>query len=423
MRHGRIGLLLFLLPALGLAEFEFDFDVGRYERKPYEVSGYLQGTFEHFLLDRESAFYALNFPDGQRRDFQRYRATGNLSGQYRWDDTTLNGRLQAEWRDDVFGSSDDVTAQELYLNHRSSDRLSAEAGKRTLRWGTGYAWNPVAFLERPKDPTDPDLTREGFVLAQAEYVRSFAGPLRTLVLNPLILPVNDDLNEDFGADSALNPAGRVYLLYRDTDIHLTARASGSRPGALGIALSRNLAPHFEVHAELAGFGRREVTVVDDDGTLGSRDARSTDVLLGLRYLTQGETTWIAEYYRNGAGYTRQEIRNFFDLARESGEDPLVQRRAAQARASGYGAPQVMRDYLYLRVRNNEPRDLLYWAVGGTAIVNLNDGSASLIPELSYTGIANLEVRGRLAALTGGRNTEFGERQNAWRLELRARYSF
>ena len=102
MRHGWFGLLLFLLPALGFAEFEFDFDVGRYERKPYEVSGYLQGTVEHFLL------------------------------------------------------------------------------------------------------------------------------------------------------------------YRDTDIHLTARASGSRPGALGIALSRNLAPHLEVHAELAGFGRREVAVVNED---------------------------------------------------------------------------------------------------------------------------------------------------------------
>jgi len=111
------------------------------------------------------------------------------------------------------------------------------------------------------------------------------------------------------------------------------------------------------------------------------------------------------------------------VARESGDDPAVQRRAAQARASGYGAPQVMRDYLYLRVRHSEPWDLLYWAVGGTAIVNLNDGSASLIPELSYAGIANLEVRARLAALTGGRNTEFGERQNDWRLEIRARYSF
>ena len=37
-----------------------------------------------------------------------------------------------------------------------------EAGKRTLRWGKGYAWNPIGFVERPKDPNDPDLAREGY---------------------------------------------------------------------------------------------------------------------------------------------------------------------------------------------------------------------------------------------------------------------
>ncbi|MBS0002049.1 MAG: hypothetical protein KFF45_03120, partial [Thioalkalivibrio sp.] len=86
-------------------------------------------------------------------------------------------------------------------------------------------------------------------------------------------------------------------------------------------------------------------------------------------------------------------------------------------------PQVMRDYLYLRARRNEPWGQVYWNLGATAIVNLHDGSASVLPEVTYTGIRNLELRGRLAALTGGRDTEFGERQNDWRLEIRARYRF
>jgi hypothetical protein len=416
-------LLASLLPSIAQGEFEFDFDVGSYERKPYEVSGYLEGTFEHFVLDRDAALYALLFPNAEQRSFKRYRATGNLSGLYRWDATTLNGRLQAEVRDDVFGSSEDVTAQELYLTHEPSERVSLEAGKRTLRWGAGYAWNPVAFLERPKDPTDPELTREGFVMASAEYVRSFDGPLRTLVIQPVILPVNDELNDDFGQDTALNPALRMYLLYRDTDIHLLARANGSRAGALGIALSRNLAPHFEVHGELAAFGTREVRVLNDDGTLGSRGAQRADLLLGLRYLTESDTTWIAEYYHNGAGYTRSELEDFFALARDAPEDATTRARAAAARQAGYGGPQVMRDYLYLRARRNEPWGWVYWNLGATAVVNLHDGSASVLPEVTYTGIRNLELRGRLAALTGGRNTEFGERQNDWRMEIRARYRF
>ncbi len=126
---------------------------GSGKREPYWVSGYLQGTFEHFLLDRDSALYGLNFPDGQRRHFQHYCVTGNMSGQYRWDDATLNGRLQAEWWEDVFGGSDDITVQEVYLSHRASDRLPAEVGKRTLRWAPAMPGTPSPFLSIPRTQT------------------------------------------------------------------------------------------------------------------------------------------------------------------------------------------------------------------------------------------------------------------------------
>ena len=29
-----------------------------------------------------------------------------------------------------------------------------------MKWGKGYAWNPVNFIDRPKDPYDPDLPIE-----------------------------------------------------------------------------------------------------------------------------------------------------------------------------------------------------------------------------------------------------------------------
>jgi hypothetical protein len=49
-------------------------------------------------------------------------------------------------------------------------------GKKSLRWGTGYAWNPVAFFDRPKDPDAPKLNLEGFILASA-----------SLIMNPAVL--------------------------------------------------------------------------------------------------------------------------------------------------------------------------------------------------------------------------------------------
>jgi hypothetical protein len=46
----------------------------------------------------------------------------------------------------------------------------------------------------------------------------------------------------------------------------------------------------------------------------------------------------------------------------------------------------------------------------TWMMNLNDGSYSLTPELLYTGITNLELRRRIGFIIGTRNTEFGEKR-------------
>jgi hypothetical protein len=57
------------------------------------------------------------------------------------------------------------------------------------------------------------------------------------------------------------------------------------------------------------------------------------------------------------------------------------------------------------------------------MINLDDHSFQVNPELLYTGVKNLEFRLRYFALVGGSNTEFGERPNRQRLELRVRYYF
>jgi hypothetical protein len=410
--------LLLLAGAASVADEEFSFDADQYARRAYELGGHLEAGAEQLRLDRDAA---LATPGDDA--YERYRAVAELSGLYRWEKATLNGLLHAEARDDPAGRSDVATLYELYLAARPSERLGLEVGKRSLRWGKGYAFNPVAFLERPKDATDPELSREGFVMAGAEVVRSFDGPLRTVAFTPVLLPVSADLNDGFGREDDLNVAARLYLLYRDTDIDLMLRRGDSRPDALGLDFARNLATHFELHGEVAWFDGREVAVLRADDTLTTRKAEGPDLLLGLRYLTVAETTWIVEYYRNGAGYTPAEMRRFFDLTRAAADTPVLRAPAMAAREAGYLVPQPMRDYLYLKATQKEPFDALYWSAGATAILNLHDGSASLIPEAVYTGITDLELRGRLALLSGGRDSDFGERPTDWRLELRARWFF
>jgi hypothetical protein len=80
----------------------------------------------------------------------------------------------------------------------------------------------------------------------------------------------------------------------------------------------------------------------------------------------------------------------------------------------------MRDYLYLRISQKEPFDILYITPAITTILNLDDRSFSLSPELVYDGITNLELRLKGTVLVGDSFSEYGEKPNDARLELRVR---
>jgi hypothetical protein len=75
------------------------------------------------------------------------------------------------------------------------------------------------------------------------------------------------------------------------------------------------------------------------------------------------------------------------------------------------------------VSQKEPFDILYFTPAVTTILNLDDRSFSLSPELLYTGITNLELRLKATALIGDNFSEYGEKPNDARLELRVRYYF
>ena len=89
----------------------------------------------------------------------------------------------------------------------------------------------------------------------------------------------------------------------------------------------------------------------------------------------------------------------------------------------YTRQAAMRDYLYARVSQKEPFDILYLTPAVTAIANLQAQSLSLAPELVYTGITNLELRLKGTAIIGSSQSEYGEKPNDARIELRVRYYF
>jgi hypothetical protein len=102
---------------------------------------------------------------------------------------------------------------------------------------------------------------------------------------------------------------------------------------------------------------------------------------------------------------------------------MLLNKASNLTTGNYGKPNPMRDYLYLRASQKEPFDILYFTPAITFITNISDKSTSISPELVYTGVTNLELRLKAIFLAGRKDSDFGEKQNAYKVELRARYYF
>jgi hypothetical protein len=422
------GLLLAHATGAWAAE-SFTFDASQFEKKPFEFGGYVEFKQQHSELNQDGAIYLLNFYQDPRQTLDQTTLTFKPSGKFRYGDASLNFRADVEASWETRDYDDEARFDELFGSYKPDPGLTLDAGKIALKWGTGYAWNPVGFVQRAKDPNDPDLAREGFVVLAPDWITNFQGDLRTVALTPVLLPTSSDVNSDFGTGSHLNVAAKLYLLYKDTDIDFLFLSNGSRSRRYGFDFARNLATNLEIHGEWARIEgvRQQVTTAAGNTTVAQGAASS--YLLGMRYLSAQDTTYILEYYHNGPGLTETEIKSFVQFVDNAyaqfvatGNDAQLQRAASLAR-TGFGQPNPGRNYAYLRITQKEPFDILYFTPGITAIVNADDGSSSITPELVYTGIKNTEFRLRAVFLNGGAGTEFGERQFSNRIEFRARLYF
>jgi len=422
--------LCIMLPPWAGAEESYSFDPGEIEKKPYSFGGYVEFKPIAFGLDRDSALYKLRFFNDPRGT-TLWEANGRiqLEGSYEKSIFRIYGKTNTDLKASYSGESERSTFYELYGSVKPLHGLKFEVGKKTMKWGKGYAWNPVAFVDRPKDPDEPEQAMEGYILATADYIKSFEGPLKTFSFTPVLFPVYDHVNGDFGNNNNLNIAGRFYFLLYDTDIDFMFMTGGSRPDRYGFDFSRNITTNFEVHGELAYIRNVPKNILDENGNRQQTEGDAVSYLIGLRYLTTFDLTAIIEYYHNGAGFSRDEMKNYYtyiargyDTYQTAGNVALLG-NALQMAEGGYGRANAMTDYLYVRLSQKEPFDILYFTPALTGMMNLRDGSFSLTPEFLYTGFTNWELRLRAGIIAGARNTDFGEKQTDYRIELRVGYYF
>ncbi len=422
--------MFWLIPAVVGAEESYSFDPAETEKKSNHIGGYVEFKPILFGLDRDSAFYKQRFfSDPRGQNLLEANGRIQLEGSFEKNIFRIYAKTNTDLKSSYSGESERTTFYEAYGSVKPSSNLKFDIGKKTMKWGKGYAWNPVAFVDRPKDPDDPETAMEGYVLATADYIKSFEGPLKTFSFTPVLFPVYDHVNDTFGNNYKLNVAGRFYFLLYDTDIDLMFMTGGSRTDRYGIDFSRNITTNFEVHGELAYVQNFQKNVLDVNGNRYQVEGDALSYVIGIRHLTTFDLTTIIEYYHNGMGFSGDDMKNYYTYITrgyntyQTTGNAAALGNAQQMAEGGYGRSSAMGNYLYVRCSQKEPFDILYFTPSLTWMMNTDDQSWSLTPELLYTGITNWEFRLRTGIISGTKNSDFGEKQNDYRIELRVGYYF
>lgn len=414
------GFILAIVPVQYAAAEDFSFDIGSYQKKPYEVSGYIGATVTQFNVDDNSAFSGLSFQDSLPEDFRRLNGELELNGLYRVDQGNLQFRLFSEYQTDTLNTLDTHTLQEAYWHYQPNVNWQLNLGKQSVKWGKGYAWNPVGFIERLKNPNDPEANREGYTMLATEWNHSFSGSIQNLNTSFYALPETDNLNSDLSDKNTLLIAIKTSLLIHTTDLDFYLSHSSVHKTGMGFSFASNLSSNLEIHGDLAWRRNVNQTRISND-SLQSWNESQFQSLLGFRYLSDNEITWIFEWLHKPQAFSKSDMNEFYRLVKSTDSEQL--KLAKQARLNGYGEVNPGKDSLYLKASQKDWLDVVYLNAALSGFYNPHDQSFSLSPELIYPPFKNSEIRLKSSHLFGSRNSEYGEKLSDNKLEIRFRWYF
>jgi hypothetical protein len=200
--------------------------------------------------------------------------------------------------------------------------LDITAGRVIETWGTGYAWNPTAFISPRKNPSDPGDRRSAY--RGRDMIRA----------DVLVRGTNISV---YAVDGGTY-AARVYRLVAGTDIslHLTRDRQG-------ISLSRVFGDALELHGE----------------------ASRRHALAGGQYTFRNNVNLVLEVYHGGDGLSAAEWRDFRGRVGDARDGSAL--RAANRE---YAPLRMGRNYAFARVYR--PGFLDGELI---AVASLRDGSA------------------------------------------------
>ncbi len=374
-------LLLSMLSGSFIYADDYDFDMESIKKKTFEYAGYLRSEYKYQQLNEESPSYALQ---KRTESLQNTLLNEAMFGFTHYkDDFSLVGSFSAKYND-IAGHDESIfTVYQLYIDKQLSSKNSIDVGKKRLKWGTGYFANPAAFLDRPKDPMQPENVYEGYILADYTYNKSFEGDLKNLKLDIVYLPTSSQVNSNLYGAQSNNLAAKLYLLYFDTDIEFIYLYNDELQDKIGATFSKNIKSYLEVHGEYA----KEIKGYHS-------------YLVGLKYVTPSDIIILTEYLYNSRGLNKEEI-------------------ATAVRTNPYAA----KSYIATKISKKELFGIVYSSAYFRDILNLEDQSHVDSIGAIYTFKNNLEIDLSYNLNTGNPESEYGKKMISDYLWMKATWYY
>jgi hypothetical protein len=225
-----------------------------------------------------------------------------------------------------------VHVRELY-SHLSAGDFDFTAGRKLVRWGTGYAFTAAGVLDPPRDPTNPTdrlNVNQGRDLLKADWVYG-RHALSLAWSTAALAPANSGLRDTM--------AFRYNVLMQGFDTSLIAGHDRGGDSFGGLTFTRVVGQGWELHGE--GVWREQVAA-----------------LFGAKCTLRSGVTFLGEFY------TPPNI----PIYRDTTISPLAGRQ----------------HYAFLNVAKSRLRERpgwKQWDVSGSVVANLNDQS--------FTGIIDI----------------------------------
>jgi hypothetical protein len=241
-----------------------------------------------------------------------------------------------------------LRVKETYASVSAGD-FDFTAGRKMVRWGTGYAFTAAGVLDPPRNPTDPTdrlSLNEGRDMVKSDWVRG-SNAISVAWSTAALAPAGSGLRD--------TTAVRYNVLVHGFDTSLIAGNDRGGDSFGGFTFTRVLGQAWEVHGE--GMWREQAAA-----------------LLGAKYTTQSGVTFIGEFYAppNIAYY------------RDMSVSPLAGRQ----------------HYAFFNAGKSRLREVpgwKEWDVSGSIVANLNDRSFAGVVDVNrwfgnhFSSYVHLEI--------------------------------